>query len=130
MAKYKLAMIVDDDEMDRFIIRRTLEDHNFCNQTISATNTESALEYLKANEDNPEELPDIIFLDILMPKKDGFVFLDAFAKMSDNVHKDCKIILVSNSNSIDDLNRANKNAYVSKFLSKPLTKEMLEAINF
>ena len=30
----------------------------------------------------------------------------------------------------NDLNRANKNKYVSKFLTKPLLKEPLEAINF
>jgi hypothetical protein len=37
--------------------------------------------------------------------------------------------MLSTSESFKDLNRANKNPYVRKFLNKPLTLQVLQAIN-
>jgi len=107
-------MIVDDDEIDGFVTKRLIEDNHFAEKLIAFMNAKDALEYLKANENNPDELPSIIFLDIIMPVMDGFGFLEEFDKMSDVIRKKSKIILLS----------------TSKFLTKPLLKEALEAINF
>ncbi|HMT29778.1 MAG TPA: response regulator, partial [Bacteroidia bacterium] len=85
------------------------------------------LDFLK-NADK-DELPEIIFLDIIMPVMDGFQFLEEFDKLGDEIKKKCKIVLLSTSDSFKDLNRANKNRLVKKFLNKPLTIEMLAAIN-
>lgn len=123
-------MIVDDDEIDGFVTKKTITDNHFAEKIITYSNAKNALEYLRSNEATPDELPTVIFLDILMPVMDGFGFLAEFDKMSDVIRKKCKIVLLSTSESFQDLNRANKNKYVAKFLTKPLLKEALEAINF
>ena len=123
-------MILDDDEIDGFVTRKMIEDNRFAEKIITFLNAKSALEYLKTNENNSDELPTLIFLDVIMPVMDGFGFLDEFDKMNDTIRGKCKIVMLSTSESFNDLNRANKSKYVSKFLTKPLLKEALEAINF
>jgi CheY-like chemotaxis protein len=85
------------------------------------------LEFLKNAKS--DDLPEIIFLDIIMPGMDGFQFLEEFEKLGDGIVKQSKVVLLSTSDSFKDLNRANKNKLVRKFLNKPLTNEMLLAIN-
>lgn len=122
-------MLVDDDEIDNFITKKMIDDSHFAKKLIIKLSSEEALNYLKKEQNNPEELPDLIFLDILMPVMDGFAFLEEFDKLNDIIKKKCKIILLSTSESFKDLNRANKNRYVSKFLTKPLIEAALNAIN-
>jgi CheY-like chemotaxis protein len=74
-------------------------------------------------------LPDLIFLDIMMPIMDGFGFLDEFAKLPDDITQKCKIVMLSTSESFKDLNKANKNRFVYKFLNKPLNEQVLTALN-
>ena len=65
----------------------------------------------------------------MMPVMDGFAFLDEFAKLPEDITKNCKVIMLSTSESFKDLNKANKNRFVYKFLNKPLTDQVLAAIN-
>ena len=71
----------------------------------------------------------VIFLDIMMPQMDGFQFLEAFEKLPEDQRMQMKVVMLSTSESFKDLNRANKNPYVRKFLNKPLTLQVLQAIN-
>ena len=64
----------------------------------------------------------------MMPGMDGFGFLDAFDKLPDAVKNKSRIVMLSTSESFKDLNRANQNLYVYKFLNKPLNKAVLDAI--
>jgi hypothetical protein len=59
---------------------------------------------------------------------DGFEFLDAYAKLPTEVTAKPKVIMLSSSESFKDLNRANSNRFVFKFLNKPLTEAVLDAI--
>jgi CheY-like chemotaxis protein len=127
--KYNLIMLVDDDEIDNFVTKKMIDDNKFSKKLIVKLSSEEALTYLKKEQNNPDELPEVILLDILMPVMDGFGFLDEFDKLNETVKNKCKIVLLSTSESFKDLNRANKNKYVSKFLTKPLIIEALNAIN-
>jgi CheY-like chemotaxis protein len=127
--KYNLIMLVDDDEIDNFVTKKMIDDNKFSKKLIIKLSSEEALTYLKKEQNNPDELPEVILLDILMPVMDGFGFLDEFDKLNETVKQKCKIVLLSTSESFKDLNRANKNKYVSKFLTKPLIIEALNAIN-
>src|ERR1039457_5971497 len=118
--KYNLLMLVDDDEIDNFVTKKMIDDNGFAKKLIVKLSSEDALNYLKKEQNNPDELPEVILLDILMPVMDGFAFLEEFDKLNEITKKKCKVVLLSTSESFKDLNRANKNKYVSKFLTKPL----------
>jgi CheY-like chemotaxis protein len=125
--RYPLTMIVDDNELDSFVLKNILSANGFTGEAVLMSDGGSALDYLKTN--TSEKLPRVIFLDIMMPGMDGFEFLEHFEKMPQEVRDKCRIILISTSESFKDLNRANKNRFVYRFLNKPITEAMLNAIS-
>lgn len=127
--KYKSVLLVDDSEIDNFVNKKLISKTQFAKDTYEKLNAKSALEFLQKESANPENLPDIIFLDIMMPIMDGFAFLNEFEKLPESVRKKCKIVMLSSSESFKDLNRANSNKYVKKFLNKPLNERALQVLN-
>ena len=129
-SRYQRVMFIDDNELDNFINKTRVESENFAAEIQPFLSSSEALAYLQTHASSPELLPDIIFLDIIMPGMDGFGFLEAFDKLPDAVKSKSRIVMLSTSDSFKDLNRANQNKFVRKFLNKPLSPAMLKAINF
>jgi len=127
--RYPLVMLVDDNELDNFINKKLVEADSFAGATTIHTSAQRALEYLKNNASDDGQIPDLIFLDIMMPEMDGFGFLDAFDKLPDSVKSKSRIVMLSTSDSFKDLNRANQNKYVKRFLNKPLNAQILAALS-
>lgn len=128
-ARYNTVMLIDDNELDNFVNKKLIENEHFANQVLVQSSGNNALDYLKAHAGNVAEIPEIIFLDIMMPDLDGFGFLSEFEKLHDDIKTKSKVIMLSTSESFKDLNRANRNKYVYKFLNKPLNKPVLDALN-
>jgi CheY-like chemotaxis protein len=126
--RYKKALLIDDNEIDNFINKKLLLKTKFANDIVEKKSAASALDFLKSAVDDTETLPDVIFLDIMMPVMDGFDFLDEYDKLHPIIKNKCRIIMLSSTESFKDLNRANSNKHVYKFLNKPLTEMVLAAI--
>jgi CheY-like chemotaxis protein len=126
-ARYSKVLLIDDNSLDNFVNKKLLESTSFATEVVAHQSPKEALSYL-ASLDNAA-LPELIFLDIMMPEMDGFQFLDAFENLQDSVQHKCKVIMLSTSDSFKDLNKANKSKFVKKFLNKPLTEQVLQAIN-
>ncbi|MEP7264291.1 MAG: response regulator [Bacteroidota bacterium] len=124
-ANYKKVMVIDDTELDRFIADRVLRKYNFAEQVVMVDSARAGLDYLKSLVDSPQELPQLIFLDIRMPDIDGFGFLEQYAELPEVIRKNSIIMMLSTSLDSYDHERARNNPYVSKFLNKPLSKEKL-----
>ncbi len=119
----KLIMLVDDNETDNFIHRRVLEMGHFSEEIIVKNSGKSALEYLEANKNNPDRIPEVIFLDINMPIVDGFVFLFEFESFPDSIKDNSKIIVLSSSDNKKDIDRIVDNDHVIHFITKPLSED-------
>ena len=70
--------------------------------------------------------PDAIFLDINMPKINGWEFLDAYKKI--NITKSPIVIMLTTSISPEDQQKAAMNPLVSSFKSKPLNESHLKEL--
>jgi CheY-like chemotaxis protein len=119
-------MLVDDNDTDNFISQKIIELTGFSKKIIVKNSGKSALEYLQTNENDADNLPELIFLDINMPIVDGFVFLFEFERFSDLLKNKCKIAILSSSDNKRDIERIVDNQYVIKYITKPLTEEALE----
>jgi CheY-like chemotaxis protein len=123
-----LVMLVDDNDTDNFISKRIIEITDFAGRVEVKNSGKSALDYLAENQNTPENLPNIIFLDINMPVVDGFVFLYEFENFRELVRTKCKVIILSSSDNKRDIDKIVNNNYVIKFITKPLTEGSLEEI--
>ncbi|MBX2964110.1 MAG: response regulator [Cyclobacteriaceae bacterium] len=123
-----LVMLVDDNDTDNFISKRIIEITRFSKRVESKSSGKAALDFIRENENNPENLPSLIFLDINMPIVDGFVFLYEFEKFNEIVRNKCKVIILSSSDNKRDIDKIVNNNHVIKFITKPLTETALEEI--
>jgi len=119
--KFKLALLIDDNQIDNIINKRILENHNFVEKIITYQSAKDAMDYLKTNSDNSELFPDFILLDIRMPEMDGFQFLAEFENIQSHYKARCSIFILSSSLDPIDQRKVAENKYVVKFLGKPLT---------
>lgn len=112
-------LIIDDDQdviiYTEYLIKKIGMVENF----VSASNGEEGLEYLK---NNPP--PDLILLDINMPRMNGWEFIEEYKKL--NLSKPILISLLTVSINPDDKRRAE--GMNIQFISKPLTPEKLESL--
>ena len=79
-------LIVDDNASDRYLLKRHLEGLGFPVKFFETEDGVEALEFFKNYEKNRELYPKdyppmIVFLDINMPRMNGFAFLEEFSKL-------------------------------------------------
>jgi two-component system, LytTR family, response regulator len=74
MSRKLIALIIDDEEFARENLRMLIEE--FCSEVEVAGAASSAQEARKLLD---EVTPDIVFLDIMMPGEDGFMFLQSLS---------------------------------------------------
>lgn len=123
-----MVMLVDDNDTDNFISKRIIELTKFAPRIEIKNSGKSALQYLESQKDNDDNLPNLIFLDINMPIVDGFVFLYEFERFPDNIKKKCRIIILSSSDNKRDIDKIVNNNHVIKFITKPLTDDVLKTV--
>jgi len=109
----KKVLVVDDEYTIRELVELTLEPDY---EIIKAENGKEAMEMIK-------EKPDIVILDIMMPKIDGYEVCEKLK--SDDATKDIPIIILTAKHSIDDLKKA-ISVDVDEYITKPFEPELLK----
>lgn len=128
------ALIVDDNELDRYILRRQLKGFGV-ESIIEKDDGSTALEFLKDYDKNAQLHPDdfppvILFLDINMPKVNGFDFLEEFQVMRAR-HELASIVvcMYSSSERQEDKERVLNFDFIHSFIVKgELSSECIEKI--
>lgn len=92
-------MLVEDDQVDAMTVKRALKEIKVTNPVEIVENGEEALEYLQ-NDGNQK--PGIILLDLNMPKMNGIEFLNV-AKQDDNLKNIPVIVLTTSKEEQDKL---------------------------
>jgi CheY-like chemotaxis protein len=118
--------IIDDDRIYQFTARKTLEALGTVDKIDVCSNGEEGIEHLKLALNNPDKLPDVIFLDINMPLMDGWQFLDEYVQLA----KDRNIAIFMVSSSVDeaDIKRAKEYEVVKDYIIKPIGRERFEEL--
>lgn len=124
-----LVLLVDDNDTDNFISKRIIEITGFAGRVEVCNSGKSALDYLRNNLNNLENIPNLIFLDINMPVVDGFVFLYEFDKFPEAVKNKVRIAILSSSDNKRDIDKIVNNDHVINFITKPLMEDSLEEVS-
>lgn len=116
MNKTLQILLVEDNEGDVRLIKEAFNESNIEKTFCVAKDGEEALNYLfKRGNYAGCEKPDIIFLDINLPKKNGFEVLEKIKNDPDL--KRIPVIMLSSSSSEDHISKSyelSANCYVTK----------------
>ena len=126
-------LFIDDDPITLMLCKMVIKKASFSNEIATSKNVEEALQYfdtLKQIDSNNEfkKQPELIFLDLNMPVMGGWEFLDSFSTSDYADYNKTKVIILSSTIDPEDLEKSKKYPMVIDFLSKPISKEMLEYV--
>jgi len=118
--KRKIALIEDDINIKE-MYKMKLELSGY--DVITAEDGKEAVKLIKKAK------PDLVLLDILLPKKDGFEVLKEIKDSKDEKVKSVPVIMLSNLSSKEDIDEAKKFGASDYFIKAEISpREMAEKI--
>lgn len=119
------ALLIDDEQVDQILYKMVIDESGLVQNLVSFRYGHEALEFLR----NPDVAQiDVIFLDINMPRMNGFEFLEAAIAELGDVFAKIVVIMLTTSLDPSDVERAKKFAVVKDYFHKPLEKKHLERV--
>lgn len=115
-------MIIDDSEADQFLANHIIEEFDPKIEVLQAYDGQEALDILK----DLQKQPDVIFLDINMPRMNGHDFLKEYDKRSD---PSIVIIMLTSSDQVADKEKSKAHRSVVDYFTKPLSTLCLEKVS-
>ena len=111
-------LLVEDNEGDILLTTQALKEGKIANQISVVRNGEDALDFLnqKGKYIN-ETLPDLILLDVNLPRKNGHEVLQYIKTKDDMMH--IPVIMLTTSSSDRDINISYRN-HANCFITKPV----------
>jgi two-component system, chemotaxis family, response regulator Rcp1 len=113
-------LLVDDNEGDILLTREALEEARIINKVSIARDGMEAIRFLKSLPPFSSSMPDLILLDINLPKMDGTEVLGIIK--SDPDLRRIPVIMLTTSSSEKDI-LASYDNYANCFITKPVDLE-------
>jgi two-component system chemotaxis response regulator CheY len=121
-------LLIDDSKLDQLIMSKLLRRYNLFPDQEIYLDAESAIKSLENMQTSEKALPDIIFLDLVMPHFDGFKFLERFRQLASRISKKIDVFIVTSSINPHDRLETENFEFVKGFLVKPVRVDALVAI--
>jgi CheY-like chemotaxis protein len=116
-----VILLVEDDPAHTEIIKRTFEESRLANRLISVEDGQAALDYLfrkgKYNDNEKYPLPNLILLDLRLPKVDGLEVLKTIK--SDQNLTGIPVVILTTSSTESDMVKAYE-WHANSYLVKPV----------
>ena len=118
----KKVMVVDDSEADQFLTQSIIEKYDDTIEIFQAYDGIEALDMLIEKKMKP----DIIFLDINMPRMNGLEFLEEYAKHTSQQNV---VTMLTSSDQENDKKISMSYDFVMNYFIKLLNQEDLERLH-
>jgi len=115
--------MAEDDPEDQMLVRRALKHARLYNELSTVDDGEDLMKYLRHEGEYAEApTPDLILLDLNMPRKDG---REALAEIkADPVLRHIPVVVLTTSSTDEDIFRS-YDLGVNSYIQKPVTFEKL-----
>ncbi len=123
------VLLIDDDITINYLHNRLIQKNELTNSVLISQNGKEGIQSLTelnsvcGNNENA-----LIFLDLNMPIMNGWEFLEELKNLNNSLKLNYKLFVLSSSINPDDRKKAENNPLVTGYLSKPLSKEILDQL--
>jgi CheY-like chemotaxis protein len=117
-------VLIDDDEIDNAHHERILKKSGFVDEVMIFQYADEALDFLRTGEVKHRA----IFLDINMPRMNGFEFLEEYKNLPEERKALAVIMMLTTSTNPSDHERALEYSPSINYQSKPLTIEVVNEL--
>jgi CheY-like chemotaxis protein len=108
-------LLVEDNPADAGLVREALEEHNVEGELIVLNDGEKAIGFIQALDAHPASCPDLVILDLNLPKKSGRVVLECMRRSP--ICGRAPVVILSSSDAQQDradAARLGANRYIRK----------------
>lgn len=120
-----VVVLIDDNSFDNKMHRRVIERSDLVKSILTFSMAEDAIAHFRQPGALP---PDLILLDINMPRMDGFEMLDASLEEFGEHFTPSVVIMLTTSMDTADRRKAESYHVVKDYFQKPLTRGRFEGL--
>lgn len=122
-------MLIDDDYATNYLSKLLIAKGDYCEKLSILQLADEAFDELSRRLKGEVDFPDLILLDLNMPKVNGWEFLEEFKNLTPkSSYAHTKIFIISTSMNPMDLQKAEQMELVQGMYRKPISTEMLDEI--
>jgi CheY-like chemotaxis protein len=117
------VLLIEDNPADAYLACEYLNDTGFPISVTKLQDGKAAIDYFEQVQKGTKQMPDLVLLDLNLPKQNGQEVLE-FIRRQDS---DVTVVIYSGSTSPMDRQRA-ENSKVNGYLVKPMTGEEMDEV--
>jgi len=122
--RIKNILLIDDDYPTNYLHKIILMDTGHIDNIHDCTSVDDGINFLKEKfEEN--QSPELIFIDINLPAKNGFDFIEEFDALDSELKSKSIVIMFSTSENPRDLEKSKQYSTIQDMLLKPLNEEII-----
>lgn len=110
-------LLIEDNTADVGLVRRALEEHEIEGELLVISDGETAIKIIDAFDSQPVSCPDLIILDLNLPRRSGHEVLEHIR--STTKCRDASVVVMSSSGVQEDRFKSAQLG-VARYLRKPL----------
>lgn len=118
---FDTVCVIEDNPIDVLLIEQAITHSNFAREILVFEGPEMALNWFKSLNPETDQIPEVIFLDLNMPKYNGFELIDKMSQeVNPSIFKKCQFSILTSSSDPNDVIKSNTYKNVMAYITKPI----------